>query len=276
MKKETLEKEYLNNKLTYQEIGDKYDICVNTVWYYMKKYEISPLKPYERLDIPEWTDNQRDFMIGTMLGDGCLRVMRAGNDAYLDVKHSLKQKEYVEWKYSLLKGYVNSNIKIFTDSYKGKQYEKCRFTTICHPIFTDYYKMFYDSGIKVVTNEVADALTPMSLAVWFMDDGCGNINNFELCTESFTEPELKRLQLVLSKKFKLVTSLWFERYRKGSNQKMFKLAILKRSADTFTDIIKPCIIPSMMYKLRFRLLGTPEAIREAPQIVGEDMVHTLE
>jgi hypothetical protein len=241
----------------------------------MKKYDIRPLKTYERMDIPELTEEQREFIIGTMLGDGCLMLTRTNGNAWLSIKHSIKQLEYVEWKYKIMDGYVNAPIKMRTDkAFNGKEYEKCEFITICHPVFTNYYNMFYDSGVKVVTNEIAESITPLALAVWFMDDGCGNVNSIEMCTESFTEPELKRLQKVLSDKFKLVTSLWFDGYRKGSNQKKFKIGILKRSVDTFSDIVKPYVIPSMMYKLRHRLSGTSETVCEAPQCEDEDPVQT--
>lgn len=275
MKKETLEKEYLRNMLTYQQIADKYDMCIATVWYYMKKYDISPLKHYERLDLPEFNEEQNDLMIGTMLGDGCLQHTRLGGSAFLVIKHSSKFDEYVTWKYNILGEYAKP-IKYWDDNYNGKIYGKCEFRTICHPIFTSYHKLFYDNGVKVVTNEVAELLTPMALAVWFMDDGCGSVNSFEMSTHSFTEPELHRLQSVLLDRYGLHTSLWFAGYMKGNNQKKYKLAILKKSTQKLYDIVFPYIVDCMKYKLRFIDSGASETTSGAPQFEGEDIVQTLE
>jgi hypothetical protein len=52
------------------------------------------------------TQLQKDFLFGTMLGDGCLITSRSEKSALLQVRQSVKQKEYVLWKYSLFKGWV--------------------------------------------------------------------------------------------------------------------------------------------------------------------------
>jgi len=275
MQKKTLEKEYYNNKLTQAEIADKYGISRNTVIEYFRKYELSPLKPYERNGTQELTPHQNEFMVGTMLGDGCLLVAKNGTNAWLTVKHSYEQLPYVEWKYDIMKSFAGCDIKHCDDYAHGKLYRKAYFRTICHPVFTDLHNTFYDNGVKVVTNEIVSMLTPFSIAVWFMDDGTRSRNHLEFATHSYTPPELERLQKVLRRKFNVHTSLWFAQYRKGSNQKMFKIGILKRSVGDFISIIKPYMIPSMMYKIEPLLSGTSETRCGAPAVLGEDIVQTL-
>ena len=49
------------------------------------------------------TQLQKSFIIGTLLGDGYIRQVKGRQNAFLEVNHSITQKEYVEWKYELLK-----------------------------------------------------------------------------------------------------------------------------------------------------------------------------
>ena len=49
---------------------------------------------------------QSDVVIGTLLGDGYL--VKTTRGYAFRVNHGLAQKDYVDWKYSLLKNLVNS------------------------------------------------------------------------------------------------------------------------------------------------------------------------
>ncbi len=48
------------------------------------------------------TQLQKSVVIGTVLGDGYLRKIKGRKNAFLEINHSLKQKDYVDWKYSIL------------------------------------------------------------------------------------------------------------------------------------------------------------------------------
>ena len=76
---------------------------------------------------------QKSFLIGTLLGDGYIRQVKGRRDAFLEVNHSATQKEYVEWKYDLLKNLTRSGPK----SRNGKGGRVAyRFFTKQHPEFT--------------------------------------------------------------------------------------------------------------------------------------------
>ena len=57
------------------------------------------------------TQFQRSFVIGTLLGDGYLRIVPGRNNAFLEVNHSIKVKEYVDWKYETLQSIAGSKPK---------------------------------------------------------------------------------------------------------------------------------------------------------------------
>ena len=48
---------------------------------------------------------QKQLILGCVLGDG---YMRKKTHAHLQITHSLKQKDYVDWKYQKLKSLVST------------------------------------------------------------------------------------------------------------------------------------------------------------------------
>ena len=109
---------------------------------------------------------QRSVVIGSILGDGNLSRNWSGTNYRLKVNHSVKQKRYVLWKYGILRDFVLT---------KGREYKKTKsisFRTISHKDLTEFQKLFYPDGKKVVPKNISSLITdPMVLAVWFMDDG---------------------------------------------------------------------------------------------------------
>ena len=51
------------------------------------------------------TERQKAIIVGCLLGDG---TMRCKTNALLEINHSIKQREYVEWKYDQLKELVST------------------------------------------------------------------------------------------------------------------------------------------------------------------------
>src|SRR5687768_1511232 len=108
---------------------------------------------------------QISVIIGSLLGDGYLRIIPGRRDAFLEMNHSFSQKDYVDWKYSILKDItVSAPRKRVIDNVRVAY----RFYTKQHPEITQLYSMFYKNGKKIIPNNIR--ITPLSLAVWFMDD----------------------------------------------------------------------------------------------------------
>lgn len=147
------------------------------------------------------SDEQRDIVVGTLLGDGPLVETFSQNNLRLQVIQCDAQKQYVFWKYEALKSFVLS----------PPRYEEInrawRFRTISHPDFTELGKSFYRGRKKIVPKDIASLLSPIGLAVWFMDDGTRGPNNgYTLNTQCFMKVELQRLIEALEKSFTFLTS----------------------------------------------------------------------
>ena len=112
------------------------------------------------------TQYQLSIIIGSILGDGYIRKIKGRKDAFLEINHSIKAREYVDWKYSALKNICQSPPKIGIINETRTAY---RFFTKQHSELSDLMKLFYKNGKKTIPASLV--LSPLILAVWFMDDG---------------------------------------------------------------------------------------------------------
>ena len=199
------------------------------------------------------SSREKEIIIGTILGDAHLYMMKTA--ARLEIGHSEKQKQYLFWKYKELQKLTSAkphHITIF-DSRYNKKYFQWRFKTKIHRFFTNLHKYFYlRNGKKIVPREICSFLTsPLSLAVWFMDDG-GRRNDCYgvfLNTLSFTKAEHELLRKCLKQNFALNSRLhWI---KDG-----YRLYIPSKDVKHFSELIHPYIIPSMIYKLPYNPVTT--------------------
>src|SRR5882757_9459236 len=109
------------------------------------------------------TQLQRSIIIGTILGDGYLRIVSGKKNALLEINHSLSQKEYVDWKYEMLQALCKSGPKSRKSNGTRIAY---RFNTRQHPELTTLHTAFYGEGKKSIPDILI--LDPIMLAVWFM------------------------------------------------------------------------------------------------------------
>ena len=196
---------------------------------------------------------QKSFIIGSLLGDGTMWLGKGAIHANFKVEQGLVQKEYVFWKYEILKSLVFTEPKIsYRNDPFGNKYQKSWwFRTIRHPLLTEIFKRFYvkegyKTGKKIVPENIIEDLDALGLAVWVMDDGSYSRGKIDISTYSFSLSEINLLCKIMKDKFHVEMHQYKDRdkgYRIYSNQKYTTKLI---------EIIKPYIIPSMMYKIGFQ------------------------
>jgi hypothetical protein len=191
---------------------------------------------------------EKEIILGSLLGDAYLAVMK--NSVRFEVSHSENQKEYIFWKYNELKKFVRAKPRrvIIWDKRYRKEYRQWRFRTQGHEFFAYLYSLFYSQrGKKFIPQEISLFLdSPLSLAVWFMDDG-GRRNDcygMFLNTLSFTKKENELLRKCLKRNFFLDSRLHWV-------QDGYRLYIPSSEAKYFCELIYPYIIPAMRYKLSY-------------------------
>lgn len=210
----------------------------------MRSKEIEELKKQIKLN-----ERQRSIIVGTLLGDGHLETVDKGQTYRLKITHSVRQKEYTEWLYNELKNLVRTPPQRKLKKGINKTYEEYWFNTYSLGSLRFYAQQFYVYGEKVIPKIIGKLLDPLTIAVWFMDDGSYKSNRhrtYIIHTLSFKKNNLKLLQDVLEKKYEIKTRL-HKQYYKSSMK--WRLYILSESADKFKNLIESFILPSLKYKL---------------------------
>ena len=183
------------------------------------------------------TLEQKSLLIGTILGDGYVRIIPRRKNAFLEVNHSAKQKDYVDWKYSILQSIVKSKPKLRNGNGGRIAY---RFYTCCHSEITDLFRYFYKDGKKIIPADLK--INPLSLAVWFMDDGSRSGGSIYLNTQQFSVDDQIKLQNLLQDQFKITSHL-------NKDKEYKRIRIVTEDAKKFCNIFRQLIPQSMQYKL---------------------------
>jgi len=183
------------------------------------------------------TQYQKSLIIGTILGDGYLRIIPGRKNAFLEINHSFSQRQYTDWKFEKLKNICISKPKIRKGNGKRVAY---RFYTKQYPELTKLYSKFYKNGYKVIPDSLK--LDAVALSVWFMDDGsrCGN-SNFYLNTQQFSKNyQIKLLNCL--KEIGLSANL-------NKDKNYYRIRFYSSSINKLKEQLRINLIPSMYYKI---------------------------
>ena len=184
-------------------------------------------------------------MIGTLLGDGHLE--KNGRYVRLKIDHSSRQKDFVWWKYQIFSNYtiqVPKLCQVF-DYRTNKRYEHSRFSTVSSKDFCKYHKLFYPNGRKKLPATIVNLLkSPLSLAIWYMDDGARRTDckALRLHTNSFDLSDQKILQQILKSNYCVESTI-----QKSGNS--YVLYIPANQAMKFCNLVRPFILPEFSGKL---------------------------
>jgi len=183
------------------------------------------------------TQFERSIIIGSLLGDGYMRIIPGRSNAFLEINHSIKAREYVDYKYESLKRLCESAPKERASNEGRVAY---RFFIKQNKELTDLYNIFYKNNKKIIPKDLV--LDPIILAIWYMDDGskCRD-HDIYLNTQQFSINDQK---ILLNKLRELNINA-----RLNKDKKYFRIRILKTSIKTFMRIISPYVFKSMYYKL---------------------------
>jgi hypothetical protein len=179
------------------------------------------------------TEAQRSLIFGSLLGDG---AMRCKTNALLEINHSVHQCGYVDWKFQLLANLVGTPPKLRNGNGSRIAY---RFTTLSLPELTPFYEEFYHGGEKAIPNL---ELTPLTLAVWFMDDGSKSRNAVYLNTQQFDVRCQVRLLALLREQWGIEAAL-------NRDKSYFRIRVTTGSVNRLAEAIEPHLLPEFRYKL---------------------------
>jgi len=201
------------------------------------------------------SDFQWEIVLGGLMGDGALSPTRSGHGARFRMGHGKKQVEYLDWKTSLFANLgtsrsTNANGASFVDVQPLPELAELR-----RAVYVGGKKMFGDDYLK--------RLTPLSLAIWYMDDGTFSIRakglqartadgsgRSEVCVEAMEATTRERVASYLADTWGIRPQLV---HRGAKNKACFVFP--KDETAKLHALIAPFVHPSMEYKLLPRYRG---------------------
>lgn len=187
------------------------------------------------------TQAQKEILFGGLLGDFCL--VKHVKNYRGSVAHSIKQENYAKFLHSKLNSIVGK-FRYTKVKANNKIYDECQFTLRPNLQLESFYNSFYNdfNGKKDVPYDLS-LLTPLAIAIWFMDDGFlinnGHSQTLGFSTCSFSLEGLIRLQNYLKTKYDIDTII----------RRNFYLVVRQKDAQKLASLIRPYIIKEMYYKL---------------------------
>lgn len=212
-----------------------------------EKFGIDAIGKTDRINfkLSEWfTDEQEQVLYGSMLGDGNIHLGRNNGDtARYKECHCLKQKEYLEWKRSVLQEYIlGDEVERDDGVWKdGRPTRGVRIKSHFHRNFRKVYDWFYDDdGVKHLPDNFEEKISPLSLAVWYMDDGSthGNKPTIASC---FKTEDICRICAVIERKFGI--------HGVPVKKEGDSVAVIHFDRDGFFKVVGDHIVSSMAYKV---------------------------
>src|SRR5580692_6539519 len=202
-------------------------------------------------------EQQLQLILGSLMGDGNLSPNRRGRSGTrFRMGHGARQVAYLDWKASLLGNIscvrtVNAKGAVFAD-----------FTPL--PELGELHEaVYFGDGKKHLSWDYLKSLTPLALAVWYMDDGsftlrskgvqertAGGTGRIEICVEAMSPGSRDRLARYLRDTYGLHVKLEYRGARQVS-----VLRFTTAASEKFQKIVAPYIHPSMDYKLLPRFRG---------------------
>lgn len=148
---------------------------------------------------PSLSTKTKEIILGSLLGDGYLKIHPGYANARFSFRHSIKQKEYFFWKVKNLK-------EISSEKNCWEQKDgKLRYQSLAKENLTEIYEFTHKRNKFSIRRKWLNLLTPLSLAVWWMDDGSlvRNARQGVLCTDGFDFKAQQTLALYLLKVWKV-------------------------------------------------------------------------
>ena len=195
------------------------------------------------------SDFQWEALRGTLMGDGALSSTRSGLGARFRYGHCAKQAPYADWKASLFSNLGHTR-HLRADGVVTYDFQPL-------PELAALRQGVYAAKKKVFDDDYLKHLTPLSIALWYMDDADFTVRSkgAQARTAGLTGRATLRVEAMEpATRERLVTYLadtWGIRAKLVSSGAAKKAVLVFNNAETakLHALIAPFVHPSMEYKL---------------------------
>lgn len=192
---------------------------------------------------------KKELIIALSIGDGFVERPNKSEKSNLVIRHSTHQKEYIEWKYNLDFEFWRYEPRLYNNCIKDKRYFGYKITSKSNHELFEIRKKLYPNDKKYISREILNYLTPLGLAIWYMDNGCidrpVNKNSMGLLN-TYCESSNAEEELIIQKYFEEV---WNIKTALNKGHGRYRIRFNHTNFCKFVEIIKPYVIPSLQYKI---------------------------
>lgn len=195
---------------------------------------------------------KKQLLIAMLLGDGTI-----SSNYVFKLCHGKEQEEYLKWKIQLLDivGIKNNGLKTYVSSAgfnEGKEVIYSQLSII--PTIKALRRTVYKPK-KIITRNLLNWLNELGIAIWFMDDGCINVNtskqrkNIQHTIKIATCTDVTTTEIII----KYFIEVWNIKFRKFPEGNGYSIATSsEEDCINFVKIVKPFVkqVPSLLYKIR--------------------------
>lgn len=260
---------YYNKGLTYKEIAHTYECSQTLVRKIAKRHGFKSLRGKSKYRkfiiqkskilleikddiIPKMSKKAIEVILGGLLGDSNIRKRKNKYGFKYNVcfNHCEKQKPYLEWKRNIFLPHEVNNIRVnkrSTTKIHGKNFNVQDLYSFSTKPFdmSKIYDLLIEDGLKVVKMNYLKLLTPLSLAVWYQDDGSYGYNNrtIRIATMGFTRKCNNTIKDYFYNFLKIPCIV-----EKADCGYGCSICLPQNSTKKFLGLIYPYMCDSMMYK----------------------------
>lgn len=198
------------------------------------------------------SDRCKEIILGSLLGDGSLKLHKPYKNARFSFRHSVNQKEYFLWKVKEMAEISSENCVWEQKDRDSWGNYKLRYQSLATEELTELYKLTHPHRRFKIRRKWLNRLTPLSLCVWWLDDGSlvSDCRQGVFCTDGFPYEQLLIVVRYFNKVWGLHPRLG-KVAKEGPRANQYRLWI--RSSEElkkFFRIIIPYVpVPSMVRKV---------------------------
>lgn len=242
--------DYVIAGLSGPEISEKCNLSESWVCKLRKIYGIETRIDYGKTKNPlrfvPLTQYQKEFLHGSLFGDSCITLQKSGTGYWL-CRHSTKQELYL-LKIAQIMNPFTAKIWYGTRPFKkgGVSFPYISTRSYALPQFTEYRRMFYPFGVKTITLELMEKLTPTGFAFWYLDDGSCSGYGFVLTTFDPFFRDIDRAKELFDSVLGLKVSIHWRENGEGT------IRVLKETHDRAWEYIESEITNDLCHKIPYR------------------------
>ena len=203
--------------------------------------------------VKKLNQEQKSLLIAMLLGDGTI-----SSNYVFKLSHSEEQREFLDWKINLATklGFKLNGIKEYIS--------KCGYNTGKNVLYSQFsinptikaLRRTVYTPKKTITRNLLNWLNPLGIAIWYMDDGCINVNtskqrsSIQHTIKIATCVDENTVNIIINY-FKEVWDIKFRPFKEGTNTYSIASSC-EEDCYNFIKLIKQYIleVPTLKYKIR--------------------------